>query len=443
MNPLVSFFFLCFFSLALFPSNTTATSVPRSPSVPTITTLGVTYTSSPPPSPSSTPSLPADRVLTALSSLNIHSIRLPNPDPNLIRSFAFTNTSLFLSIPNSLLPPLAANRSLAARWLYGHVLPFYPRSKISLISVGDDAVSQLSPFLLPAIRNVHLALRDLGIKKISVSTTFSFVNVITTPFPPSSGTFQEPLGDLLIKPLLQFLEDTNSSFLVNLYPYNLYRINSEIPLGFALFQEHPFNFRDDLITGVRYWNLFDMMVDAVVSALAVAGHENLPVIVAETGWPSTGGDPTEVDAKLEYAEMYIKGLVGHLRSGVGTPLRKEGVSQAYIFELLDKDIVKQGTRNWGILYANMSKKYHVEFSGCDEIAVERVLLMRVCLEGKSQRVLAHSLVIVQWFIIYRHKHAAKASPNLSERILHKVVSSMGLANVLQITGGAAHPFAQS
>jgi len=381
MNPLVSFLSFCFFSLTLFPSITTATSLPPSPSpsVSTTTTLGVTYTSPPPLSPSSTPYLPADRVLSALSSLNIHSLRLPNPDPNLIRSFAFTNTSLFLSIPNSLLPPLAANRSLAARWLYGHVLPFYPRSKISLISVGDDAVSQLSPFLLPAIRNVYLALRDLGIKKISVSTTFSFVNVITTPFPPSSGTFQEPLGELLIKPLLQFLEDTNSSFLVNLYPYNLYRINSEIPLGFALFQEHPFNFRDDLITGVRYWNLFDMMVDAVVSALAVAGHENLPVIVAETGWPSTGGDQTEVDAKLEYAEMYIRGLVGHLRSGVGTPLRKEGVSQAYIFELIDKDNVKQGTRSWGILYANMSKKYHVEFSGCGGSGVGRVLSMRVCL----------------------------------------------------------------
>jgi len=122
-----------------------------------------------------------------------------------------------------------------------------------------------------------------------------------------------------------------------------------------------------------------MMVDAVVSALAVAGHENLPVIVAETGWPSTGGDQTEVDAKLEYAEMYIRGLVGHLRSGVGTPLRKEGVSQAYIFELMDKDNVKQGTRNWGLLYANMSKKYHVEFSGCGGIGVGRVLSMHVCL----------------------------------------------------------------
>lgn len=57
--------------------------------------------------------------------------------------------------------------------------------------------------------------------------------------------------------------------------------------------------------------------------MAVAGHENIPVGVAE---------------------MYIKGLVGHLRSGLGTPLRKEGVAETYIYELLDKD-VKQGTRN--------------------------------------------------------------------------------------------------
>lgn len=131
--------------------------------------------------------------------------------------------------------------------------------------------------LLPAIRNVHLELRHLGIKKISVSTTFSFVNIITTP---PSATFQEPLGELIIKPLLQFLDDINSSFLVNLYPYNMYRINSEIPLGFALFQEHPFHFRDDLVTGIGYRILFDILVDAVITSLAVAGHENIPVVVA-------------------------------------------------------------------------------------------------------------------------------------------------------------------
>ncbi|PQQ16669.1 glucan endo-1 3-beta-glucosidase 2 [Prunus yedoensis var. nudiflora] len=225
-----------------------------------------------------------------------------------------------------------------------------------------ESPPDFSTFLLPAIRNLHLSLRDLGIRKISVSTTFSFISVITTPFPPSSAQFLEPALDTVVRPLLQFLRDTNSSFLVNLYPYNLYKIRSEIPIGFPLFQEHPFGFRDDLTTGVRYRNLFDMMVDAVISAMAVAGYENIPLIVTETGWPSFSTDPTEIDANPVYAELYLKGLLCHLRSGKGTPLRKEGVSETYIYELLDKQMRKG--RNWGILYPNLTAKYkYIQFSG--------------------------------------------------------------------------------
>ncbi|CAA0827029.1 Glycosyl hydrolase superfamily protein, partial [Striga hermonthica] len=43
----------------------------------------------------------------------------------------------------------------------------------------------------------------------------------------------EPIGSLLIRPLLHFLSETNSSFLINLYPYRIYRINSEIPIAFC------------------------------------------------------------------------------------------------------------------------------------------------------------------------------------------------------------------
>ncbi|KAH0979644.1 hypothetical protein GBA52_006821 [Prunus armeniaca] len=238
-------------------------------------------------------------------------------------------------------------------------------TRISTISVGNDPLESspdFSTFLLPAIRNLHLSLRDLGIRKISVSTTFSFISIITTPFPPSSAQFLEPALYTVVRPLLQFLRDTNSSFLVNLYPYNLYKIRSEIPIGFPLFQEHPFGFRDDLTTGVRYRNLFDMMVDAVISAMAVAGYENIPLIVTETGWPSFSTDPTEIDANPIYAELYLKGLLCHLRSGKGTPLRKEGVSETYIYELLDKQMRKG--RNWGILYPNLTAKYkYIQFSG--------------------------------------------------------------------------------
>ncbi|KAJ0101791.1 hypothetical protein Patl1_06523 [Pistacia atlantica] len=337
-------------------------------------TIGITTAANAPPQPPP----PPERIASTVTSLNFQAVRLPGADPSIIRAFAYTNTSLLLSIPNILVPPLAANRSLALGWLYRHVLPFYPRSRISLISVGNDvfdSTPDFSPFLLPAIRNVYLALRDLGIKKVPVSTTFSFYNIITTSFPPSSARFEEPAGSLILKPLLQFLDDTNSSFLVNLYPYNMYRLYSEIPLGFALFQDFPFNFRDDLVTGVRYKNLFDMMADSVVSAMAVAGHVNTPIIVAETGWPSSGADSGEVEATRDYAEIYLKGLVAHLRSGLGTPLRKEGIAEVYIYELVDKE--GKGNRSWGILHQNLTKKYKVEFSGGFKIGRFGGLLMLV------------------------------------------------------------------
>ncbi|KAM7499333.1 hypothetical protein LguiA_023747 [Lonicera macranthoides] len=350
-------------SLFLFLLITGTTSLPAT----STTTIGVSYNPSP-----NLP--PPDHVASHLQSLKITAVRLPQPSPALIRAFSYSNISLLLSVPNSAVPSFASNRSAAQLWLYNHVVPFYPRAQISAISVGTDILdtsSDLSDSLLSAIRNVHLSLRDLGIHKISVSTTFSFINIMTTAFPPSNAEFQEPVNELIIKPLLQFLAETNSSFLINLYPYNIYRLNSEIPIGYALFQEHAFNFRDDLITGVRYRNLFDMMVDAVIAAMAVSGHESIPLIVTETGWPSSG-DAVDSSASEIYAQMYLKGLLSHLKSGLGTPLRKEGVVEAYVYELFDND-TKQGEQHWGILYPNMTMKYKVDFSGCEVISGGRIL----------------------------------------------------------------------
>ncbi|KAG5017096.1 hypothetical protein JHK85_023232 [Glycine max] len=70
--------------------------------------------------------------------------------------------------------------------------------------------------------------------------------------------FQEPNDATLFDPL-QFLHDTNSSFFINLYPYNLYHLNPKIPLGISLFQKHLFNFCNNFTFDVRYRNLFDVM----------------------------------------------------------------------------------------------------------------------------------------------------------------------------------------
>ncbi|TKY56825.1 Glucan endo-1,3-beta-glucosidase 13 [Spatholobus suberectus] len=326
--------------------------------------IGVTYSAA-----SAAPSPAAERIAAGLQRLNLRSLRLEDSDPSITRSLLYSNTTLFLTIPNYMVTPMAQNRSVAQSWLYTHVVPFYPRVKITTISVGNafpDVYPEAINDLLPAISNVHVSLRDIGIRKISVSTSFSFVTALSSPFPPSTAQFQEPPGVTLFGPLLQFLQDTNSSFLINLYPYNLYRLRPEIPLGIALFQEHPFNFRDDFTTGVRYRNLFDVMVDAVVTALAVAGYETVPLVVTETGWPSAGAAGNEFDANLGYAEIYLRGLVKHLKSGTGTPLLKDGVREAFVYEMFDKEEGGTG-RSWGVLYANGTAKYHVDFS-CSSVS---------------------------------------------------------------------------
>ncbi|MCI51205.1 glucan endo-13-beta-glucosidase-like protein, partial [Trifolium medium] len=67
----------------------------------------------------------------------------------------------------------------------------------------------------------------------------------------------------------------------------------------------------------------------------------------------------ELDANPGYAEVYLRGLVKHLKSGAGTPLLKDGVKAVYLYELFDKD---GSGRNWGILYPNGSTKYRIDFS---------------------------------------------------------------------------------
>ncbi|CAI0415177.1 unnamed protein product, partial [Linum tenue] len=354
---------------ALFHS--TPASVLAAPtSVSPSTVIGITYTSPlnsppssaieggsvllPPPSSSSSIALPPalypEAVASTVSRLRFGAVRLVNPHPNLIRAFSFTNASLFLSIPNGLLPPLASNRSLAIHWIRTHVLAFYPRSKIAVISVGDDVSRLDSELLMTALRKVYSALQEVGITRISVTCTFSFLDVVTTAIPPSAAAFKEPIGEALILPLLRFLESTNSSFSVSVQPYHMYRVHTQIPLGLALFQGGEHDFYDDFQTGLRYGNLFDMMADAVFTALAVAGHAKLPLIVAESGWPASGADS---DANLAYAAAYVRSLVAHLSSGGATPMGKLA-TQAYLFELTDGT---EGENLWGLLFTNLSRKY--------------------------------------------------------------------------------------
>ncbi|KAL6144487.1 hypothetical protein ACLB2K_055179 [Fragaria x ananassa] len=79
-------------------------------------TIGVTYSASTV-ATYPTPPLP-ERVASTVTSLGLAALRLDVSDPNLVRTFLYSNTTLLLTIPNALVPPLAANRTNTLRWLY-------------------------------------------------------------------------------------------------------------------------------------------------------------------------------------------------------------------------------------------------------------------------------------------------------------------------------------
>lgn len=136
----------------------------------------------------------------------------------------------------------------------------------------------------------------------------------------------------LIHPLLQFLNETNNSFYVKFRPYDLYVENHQFGLEFAIFRENQI-VEDH---GNQYTNLFDAMIDSVVTALTVVGHADIPVVVIETGWPN--GPAGFADATSEVVALYINGLIRHLHSGLGSPLRKEGVLFMFVYQLFDGDL---------------------------------------------------------------------------------------------------------
>lgn len=285
-------------------------------------------------------------------------------DPLLIQAFSNTNITLSLCIPDQELPLLASDPTRADLILQRSILPFIHHTKISSISVGNEVsmVPDLAPHLLPAIKNVYKSLKRFKIhKKIKVTTTHS-VAVLAIRSPPSNGIFQDAIAGPIMKPILQFLNKTQSPFMVNLYPYLTYKETNEIPLDFALFTENPSLFYTDRNTGLVYRNLFDILVDALNTAAASLGFHDLTLVVTETGWP-TNGYENDNAASLDNARLFNQRLIKHvMRVPVaGTPMRPGVPVMVYLFALFDEDLkVGEPTENhWGLFYANGSKKYEL------------------------------------------------------------------------------------
>ena len=96
--------------------------------------------------------------------------------------------------------------------------------------------------------------------KIKVSTVVS-LHALTNSDMPSNASFN-PAYLSTVMPLLEFLRENESPFMMSTYPYYQY-LDMSTPqmLAFCLFQ--PNVGRVDLVTGLKYMNMFDVKVSSI------------------------------------------------------------------------------------------------------------------------------------------------------------------------------------
>ncbi|KAJ4711096.1 Glucan endo-1,3-beta-glucosidase [Melia azedarach] len=277
----------------------------------------------------------SSEVVNLLKSNGITNIRIFNPDPFTLQSFSGAGISLMIGVPNEILPSVASGGPIfSLQWLQTNIFPHIPPNQIRYIAVGNEIPLKdpyYTPYMVSAMRNLHQALQTLNLANSIKLSSPQAASVLSVSYPPSSGTF-DPFVKSAILPLLQFLHDTQSPLMVNYFE----------------------------MVALTYSNLFDASVDAFVYAMEKEGFAGIPVVVTETGWPTSGGTAASAENALAFNENVVRRAV----TSIGTPKRPgEGV-EAYLFDLFDENrkVGEEYEKHFGIFRIDGSKIYDIRFN---------------------------------------------------------------------------------
>ncbi|KAI4347047.1 hypothetical protein L6164_007896 [Bauhinia variegata] len=323
--------------------------------------------------------LPTPEKVAQLVQLhNIKYLRIYDANVQVLKAFANTGVELMIGVPNSDLVAFSQFQSNADTWLKNSILPYYPATKITYITVGAEVTevsNNASAFVVPAMRNVLTALKKAGLhKKIKVSSTHS-LGVLSRSFPPSAGAFNSSHASWL-KPMLEFLAENQSPFMIDIYPYYAYRDSpSKVSLDYALFESSQEVI--DPNTGLLYTSMFDAQIDAIYFALMALNFRTIKVMVTETGWPSKGS-PKETAATPDNAQTYNTNLIRHVINDTGTPAKPGQELDVYLFSLFNENRKPglESERNWGLFYPDQTSVYSLDFTGRGAVDVTQANITR-------------------------------------------------------------------
>lgn len=323
-------------------------------------------------------------VVRLLKKNGVTMVRVYDTDQAVLSAMANTGIKLVVALPNEMLASAAADPSWAVQWAKSNVKPYYPATDIRGVTVGNEVFQQakgLTPQLVPAMKNVQAALAGLGLADaIKVTTPIAFDALKASSFPPSKGEFRDDIAQSVMSPMLDFLEQTGSYLMVNIYPYKAYAsTNGAMDINYALFR--PNAGVVDGGSGFTYHNLFDAQLDTVYYAMdavrssgnrtvetMLRGRRKVPVKHGEHSWC------TYCDG-VENSKTYTNNLIKHVVSGgastasyspldaaVGTPYRPNDDISVYIFELFNENEKSSAEEsNYGLFYPNGQPVYQVDF----------------------------------------------------------------------------------
>ncbi|KAK9127348.1 hypothetical protein Syun_016145 [Stephania yunnanensis] len=317
---------------------------------------------------SSSHPLPPDKVVHLLKSNNITKVKLFDADPLVLQSLSGSGIDVVVGVPNSMLRNLSSSKRVAESWVHDNLTRFVANVgdggvRIQYIAVGDEPFlqsygEQFKPFVVGAVTNIQLALIKAKLdSKVKIVVPCNSDVYTSESGLPSKAYFRPDLNKTMA-PLLTFLSKHSSPFYANIYPFLSIHQNKNITLDLALFKPTARALKDGRKT---YKNSFDLSFDTLVTALSRAGFPDMEIVVGQIGWPTDGA----VNATSNIAQHFMEGLVEHLQSKAGSPLRPGRSPTAYIFSLLDEDLRSISTgnfeRHWGIFTFDGQAKYQLSF----------------------------------------------------------------------------------
>lgn len=298
------------------------------------------------------------QVVTLLRNRGVKHVKIYDADQDVLTAFKDSGIELSVAVPNTDVIAIANNQSDSDAWVSNHIINHV--GSITSIGVGNEWLydpSHDKSKLVPAMENLYRSLqKQTSTNNIKVSTPHAFD--VVQGYPPSQGEF---LNKDVMVPLLEFLKRTNSFFMLNCYPFFAYVDEPRIDTNYALFTATNPVIEDQ---GRGYTNLFDAMVDTVISAMKQVGYPDVPIEITETGWPNGGSSRRGVG--VENARVYNQNVIKHVVGKNGTPLRPGQSFPTYIFALFNENgkigVHGDEEKHWGLFNPDMTPIYPLSFA---------------------------------------------------------------------------------